>query len=212
MALPASISSIRANMPPHQFDEPRYLAVLRTLDRPRRGVFAATCLDYLKPCADAYAGSGTAVDAFLSEYPAIADLLLGGSAEGVDVASLSARAGGLIPDEDDTQPYAAYADDWLAVCAMALGAVADPTGREMLSVARRCYDSADRAAADLLDVAVYNEAELLRHRLVQAELGRQWEALEALGSIDPLPAVCLRLREQARRQGVELRDAIAANE
>lgn len=199
------------NVEMNTFYEPYLLPKIRMLDREGRGVFAVSCLDFLLPSADAYAASVEGVRRFISGYPVIVKALLATSITEVDVVALSAQAEELIPGEDDANPFAAYADDWLAACAYSFPAVTDEAGQEMLCVARRCYDAVDRAAASLLDVTVYKEDQLLRHHLVQGELSRQQEALRELGTASPSDVLYDRIREQAHQRGVALRDAIARN-
>jgi hypothetical protein len=96
-----------------------------------------------------------------------------------------------MPDEDENPDFvSAVIEDAAAAGVYALRTVRDGSARDAVWAARRAYDTADRRVLQMLNVdeiGVSEEAYILQHPVVQAELQRQERdisALEALESDD----------------------------
>jgi len=133
---------------------------------------------------------------FLGLETALSDLwsfALGGP--GRDWVALSEQLIAEIPHEDkmDTAAHAVI-DNALAAAAYAVSTAISFEARQAAFCARRAYEAMDGHAHEALDFTIYTpeiEQALLKHPIVQQELGRQARdlgELEGVGSVAQLRA------------------------
>ncbi len=170
----------------YKYDEKANVAVLESVAPGLRPAFAAACAQRVLPCYRAYAkavGLGT-FEAVAAHLDYAWDCLLSGHLDPEQSAARSEACMALIPGEEGTAwaslwaPQRPYAEDAVAALTYALRSMARCDPQEAAWAGRRAYEALDYMVINVLGIR--DEAAILAHPAVQAELARQQRDLSDL--------------------------------
>jgi uncharacterized protein YjaG (DUF416 family) len=186
------------------YDEPATVARLEALPERLRVTFALLAASRIAPSYDRFhsrTGRGDA-RAFRALLERLWRDVEGDEMGTAELEASVARAKQLMPSEDEgwDDMERPYAEDAAAALAYALRArmTADP--QEASAVSRRAYDAIDDFVQRMNSATNLDEAAILSHPLVQAELARQHRDLNDLATTTAGRPELARLRERSEEE------------
>jgi uncharacterized protein YjaG (DUF416 family) len=193
-----------------QYDERELIEKLNRLSKPLRAVFAALCAERLLPAHAEYCKRVATRDplALPTLLSRLWEDLDGDPMSPAQLAAAIDTCTELIPREDeepwiDLQPYA---EDAGAAVAYALRTRITGASQEAAWAARRAYEAMDHSVISREGVEANSageEARVLAHPLVQAELARQQRDLEDLDKTGKERELISSLRARAQRDAIQ---------